>query len=498
MSDTSADTSADTGADTPADTTVAEADRSELAAFLSDRDVPCPSCGQNLRGLESPSCPSCGLGLSAASLRASASMASPRIVLAIRILSLGALAVALYLAYAGLTAQLPAGCGEGGGCDSVLTSRWSKIGGLPVSVPAAGVYLLVFIGSFFIGPHRADHNRREFWQVLLVCAVFIAGGALWFLILQAFVLKAFCFYCTMDHALGLATAGLIFARAPIRRGERLESGEESTLTVGPQRGGVMIAMSAAVVALFITSQVVFGPSGSSIEQTQYTGDGDGNGFNLADATPAPPGMKDDPSRFMIMLPNGPPPRGHVLIARDSRPVLGPRDAEHVFFCHVDYTCPHCRRLHQWFSEARKRWGDKVAFMIAPTPLNPDCNAHFRSFVERHAHACTLAKLALAVWRAEPDKFEQFDAWLFEPDEARNPQEARAEAERLVGAAALENAMQNETVATMIRGNTDLWKMATFPGLRSVPLMISGEYIVRISGGTDGLFDDIAGAFDDLE
>ncbi len=31
-----------------------------LQAWLSSRDVPCPVCGYNLRGLEQPTCPECG------------------------------------------------------------------------------------------------------------------------------------------------------------------------------------------------------------------------------------------------------------------------------------------------------------------------------------------------------------------------------------------------------------------------------------------------------
>lgn len=35
-----------------------------LAAYLTDRDVSCPTCGYSLRGLTHPRCPECGRGLS--------------------------------------------------------------------------------------------------------------------------------------------------------------------------------------------------------------------------------------------------------------------------------------------------------------------------------------------------------------------------------------------------------------------------------------------------
>lgn len=35
-----------------------------LAAYLAGRDVPCPTCGYNLRDLRGPRCPECGKSLS--------------------------------------------------------------------------------------------------------------------------------------------------------------------------------------------------------------------------------------------------------------------------------------------------------------------------------------------------------------------------------------------------------------------------------------------------
>lgn len=38
-------------------------DTAALAAFLAQRDITCPNCHYNLRGLQSDQCPECGLGL---------------------------------------------------------------------------------------------------------------------------------------------------------------------------------------------------------------------------------------------------------------------------------------------------------------------------------------------------------------------------------------------------------------------------------------------------
>jgi hypothetical protein len=41
----------------------ASSDSDLLRAYLADRDVPCPVCGYNLRGLNSTDCPECGATL---------------------------------------------------------------------------------------------------------------------------------------------------------------------------------------------------------------------------------------------------------------------------------------------------------------------------------------------------------------------------------------------------------------------------------------------------
>lgn len=42
---------------------------SNLSRYLADRDVRCPGCGYNLRGLEEGTCPECGFGVNLEALR---------------------------------------------------------------------------------------------------------------------------------------------------------------------------------------------------------------------------------------------------------------------------------------------------------------------------------------------------------------------------------------------------------------------------------------------
>jgi hypothetical protein len=49
--------------------------------------------------------------------------------------------------------------------------------------------------------------------------------------------------------------------------------------------------------------------------------------------------------------------------------------------------------------------------MLPTPLNEKCNPHFRRPGLPDFGNCEYAALALAIWRAFPEKFAAFDHWL---------------------------------------------------------------------------------------
>ncbi len=53
----------DADAHTPPTNQPLTSDGELLIAYLSQRDVPCPACGYNLRQLQRPSCPECGRDL---------------------------------------------------------------------------------------------------------------------------------------------------------------------------------------------------------------------------------------------------------------------------------------------------------------------------------------------------------------------------------------------------------------------------------------------------
>src|SRR5262245_52081830 len=120
---------------------------------------------------------------------------SPRKVTntAVALLSFLAAVLAAFLLWTSLGGDQIPGCGGGSGCDSVLSSRFSRVGPFPVSALALPIFVMMSI--------LAWRGRSEFLPALAIVA---AGAAFWFISIQAFVLHRFCAYCTGTHALALA------------------------------------------------------------------------------------------------------------------------------------------------------------------------------------------------------------------------------------------------------------------------------------------------------
>ena len=130
-------------------------------------------------------------------------------------LSALALALSAFLGWHYLVGGLAIGCGGGSGCDQVLSSRWSSVGGvLPVSGLAAGAYLAMLVAILFIGPAVQAPVRRLAWRAMLVLAWAVAGSAVWFTIVQKWIIGAFCPYCMASHIIGLLLSSLVVWRAP--------------------------------------------------------------------------------------------------------------------------------------------------------------------------------------------------------------------------------------------------------------------------------------------
>jgi hypothetical protein len=331
---------------------------------------------------------------------------------------------------------------------------------LPVSGLAAGVYLAMLVASFFIGPGTAAADRRLAWGAMLILAGAAAGSAMWFTIVQRWMIGAFCPYCMATHVTGLVLAALVAWRAPVPVddsgdvAERNDSPGAPRGVIGPMGAGGLAVVGLALAGVLAVCQVAFAPPAA------YRG-GESQKSSLAAIDP------------------------HAV------PLVGSPDAQNVVALLFDYKCPHCQKVHSMLDEVIGRYDGKVAFVLCPTPLNTKCNPYVPRDVDEFKDSCELAKVGLAVWVADHGAFSGFDRWMFAPEadgvwRPRSLDAARAKAVDLIGQGKFDAARGDPWIdrylQTCIRIHGD-----TIQGGNAVPKLVLGSrWVTPEPNSTDDL------------
>jgi uncharacterized membrane protein len=108
--------------------------------------------------------------------------------------------------YLGIKRGKPVPCSITTGCEEVLNSKFSAVGGIPISWFGFAFYLSVFSAAAFAAFSDDDRLLRlAFWPALAGFAI-----SLGLVGVQAFVLRAWCQYCLVSAAL----TTLIFIASP--------------------------------------------------------------------------------------------------------------------------------------------------------------------------------------------------------------------------------------------------------------------------------------------
>ncbi|MBN2703797.1 MAG: vitamin K epoxide reductase family protein [Pontiellaceae bacterium] len=346
---------------------------------------------------------------------------------AISILSAVAFLLSMYLGWHYLTGTPTIGCNTDSPCDAVLNSRWATVGGvLPVSGLAAGAYLSMFLAGFFIGPNTEAATRRLSWKAMLVIAGAVMGSAVWFTILQKSIVKAFCPYCMTTHACGVLLAGLVIFFA-FKWSESI-----FRAVIGPVLLGVFLAGGLAA------AQMAIKPPAEYIE-----------------------------GRAQNQLPAIDPHRA---------PLVGSPDAPHLVYLLFDYKCPHCQEIHLMLNEVVRRFDNSVAFVLCPSPLDRKCNPYIVADADAYKDSCELAKIALAVWFADQDRFSAFENWMFSFESGdrwvpRSLDDAESKAVELLGSDALAAALNDPQVEQYLQTSVQIYGRTVQTGKGGVPRMV---------------------------
>jgi uncharacterized membrane protein len=348
-------------------------------------------------------------------------------------LNIIALVLTMIMSWHYLTGGSIAGCGGGSPCEQVLSSRWSAIAGIfPVSGLAAVVYLAMLVASFFIGPSSEAPLRNLAWSVMLILAGSIAGSAIWFTILQKWVIGDFCPYCIATHTTGLVMAALVIWQAV----KYLLVQNIRPLAVS---GRVITGL--VLTGLLVASQVIFTP------RTVYN--------------------------------NGESVENIITVDYHNVPVVGSPDAPYVVSILFDYQCSHCQKLHFMLEELIHRYNGKMAFALCPSPLNTRCNPYIPRDVDEFKNSCELAKIGLAVWVAKREVFPDFENWMFTFEsgdswQPRSLEAARTKAVELVGQDKFDSSMRDPWIDAYLQTSIRIYGQTLQNGMGGIPKLIYGS------------------------
>jgi len=336
------------------------------------------------------------------------------------------------------------GCSIDSGCGAVLSGKWAYIAGLiPVSSLATGAYLTLLLGLWCIRPSDPQLHKTG-WNLLLFLCGSIVGIAIWFIGLQLFELHEICKYCMAMHTLGIIISVILYSIS-----------RKSIIT--SQRRIVPISIGFLAAAVTAIVQVL------TID------------MNLNNR-----GETQDP------LP---------LFTTTEMPVIGPADAPIQVELMFDYQCSHCRKIHVILPEVAEKFGGKVNFILLPTPLSNSCNYYLPAGPDRFAGSCTLAKAALSVWQTAPDKFQEFDSWMFEAGPEgwypRKEADAIEMAASLIGRDKLAGCMDNLWVQSYFSKVFELFGRTVNTNGGGIPRFVYGQrWLIPDSDTPEGLYNQI--------
>jgi len=316
------------------------------------------------------------------------------------------------------------GCGNEEGCESVLSSRWSKIGGLPVAALAVAAYGLISTLALFAIPASIPATwKKPAWALEFTLGISAAGAAIWYLLLQLLVLRTWCVYCITIHILGLSL--------PVIMWTGTVSSAESRPTVSPLS---LLLFAAAGVAMLIGGQLFLRPRQYAVQRSSQANEelSDGKSGAIAkESGTAKPGIRqpsDSASAREVRLLGG-----RVVIQCGPWPLLGSIQAPFVIAYLFDFTCPSCRRIHQMLIEAVGRLNQRLAVLMIPVPQEPQCNSYLRqASSSAQGRACKFARLALKVWHNAPTRYHSYEQWLFQNEELPPFDAALAHVRELTG------------------------------------------------------------------
>jgi uncharacterized membrane protein len=117
-----------------------------------------------------------------------------KLPLAAAVLAMIGIADAGYLTVSHYT-KAPVPCSIVEGCETVLTSSYAELGGIPIAAFGAAAYFVAFSLAML-----AAYGNRTAWTLFGVQSLLMAAVSAYLLYVQGFVIGAFCQFCLISAA----------------------------------------------------------------------------------------------------------------------------------------------------------------------------------------------------------------------------------------------------------------------------------------------------------
>jgi len=369
-------------------------------------------------------------------------------------LNILALVMSLILTWHQIMGGTMAGCGSGSPCEQVISSRWALVAGIiPSSGLAIGVYLALLVAGFFSLPGNEYSIRRLAWSIMLILAGAVAGSAIWLTIVQKWIIGAFCPYCMTTHISGFLLAVFIIWQASKAGKEGHDDKHPSDRSDALREqvtGSGRMFRPYAISVLVLSGMVLSGIL--PLSQSGYK----------------PPAVYNSRESQDII----------PVLDYHKSPVIGSPDAPEKVIIMFDYQCSHCQQLHFMLDMVIDRFEGKLAFALCPVPLDPACNRFVPEGSVAFRNSCELARIGLAVWRADPVAFKAFQDYMFTFESGdrwrpRSPADAMAKAVELTGRQKFDTAWTDPWLDEYLQTCVSIFGSTLKDGRGGIPKMLYG-------------------------
>lgn len=367
---------------------------------------------------------------------------------------------------------LPPGCGVDKGCGIVLSSEFSRVLGVSLTLWSLGYFV---VAGLFLCMARFSFQSSLAPPVSMLLTVVTSLGVaagLWSMIVMGAFLKEFCYYCVALHLCNFVFFGLSLTYATQDWRHRQYRRWKANVPPLPK---APVTIHSVLALLLITSQVVV--------MSLFHSDPPATLVALEMTSVLD--VKNINNVLEKLGVDVAPPGGTAI-----ETFKGDKDAPNRIVTYSCLTCPHCKRANAVLNAMMARYPGKLRVDVRFFPLGK-CNDVMknREVSEKHKHACPLARDAWAVAAVDSSKFSGFVNWLYDNQKGMTPEKSAAHVKTIVDAAKYEAALSSNDVA--LREQQDLRLAGNF-GLTGVPhiFMVGGQVYGGMSfGSLEKLFSD---------